>query len=152
MRTALVRPNQKVAGQPTMSFFFIEHTADMGMECRGASFEELLDSAADGLYALALRRTKRDTGIERAVEIDADGPEEMLVRWLQELIYLLETDHFVAVEREFQTVSERSLAAVLKGHLCGPEDRAVEVKSATYHDLEVRQEAGGYVARVTFDL
>ncbi len=140
------------AGRRNMTFAFIEHTADMRMECHAASLEGLLTTAADGLYALALRRVRHETSVERAVTLDAADTEDLLVRWLQELIYLMESEHIVAAQREFSEVSQGRLRATLRGYVCAAEERAVEVKSATYHGLEVLERPGDYAARVTFDL
>jgi SHS2 domain-containing protein len=135
-----------------MSFRFLEHTADVQVECRAQSFEELLETAAGALYALALKEVRAQTDAERVIDIPGNGHEDVLVRWLQELIFHLDTDRFVATSFAFETKDNRMLWARLRGYVCAPEDRAVEVKSATYHELDVRRTDDGFVARVILDL
>lgn len=135
-----------------MPFRFLEHTADVQAECRAPDFEGLLETAAHALYAMAFKKTRSAADIEFAVQVSANGREELLVSWLQELIFLMDAERFVATDFRFDTVDNATVRAGLRGYRYDPEERAEEVKSATYHELEVRQTDEGFVARVIFDL
>lgn len=135
-----------------MSFRFLEHTADVQVECRAASFEELLEEAAHALYAIALSLVHDKRDMERTVAVAAPCREEILVRWLQELLFLLDTQGFVATGFVFQTASKGCIEALVCGYICAVEERAQEVKSATYHGLDIGETNEGLAARVIFDL
>ena len=135
-----------------MSFRFLEHTADARVECVGRTFAELLESAAAGLYAITLLERRDGVADERIVRAAGGSREETLIRWLQELNFLLDTDYFVGTAFHFRKTSERDVEAVASGYLCAPEERAEEVKSATYQQLTVRETNEGFMAQVTFDL
>jgi len=135
-----------------MGFRFLEHTADALAECRAETFHGVLESAAQALYALALHEGRPEAGESRAIHVTGDAREDLLIRWLQELIFLLETEQFVATAFAFGPEEPRTVSAQVHGYLCAPEDRAEEVKSATYHKLEVTEVQGELVARVVFDL
>lgn len=135
-----------------MPFRFLEHTADVIVECRAPTFKELLATGAEALYAIALKETRPARGLERTFEMTGPGREELLVRWLQELIFLLDVERFVASGFDFDEAGEDIVRGRLRGYLCEPKERAEEVKSATYHELEVRETEDGFVARVIFDL
>lgn len=137
-----------------MGFRFLEHTADALAECVAEDFGALLEAAAGALYALALRDTAQTGPPEtRCVSLSGETLEDVLVLWLQELIYLLETESFVALVFDIETAAEGLQASArLEGYRCEEKDRAREVKSATYHQIQVVQAAGGYSARVLFDL
>jgi SHS2 domain-containing protein len=130
----------------------LEHTADVQVECRAASFEGLLEEAAHALYAVALSVVHDQRDAERTVAVAAPCREEILVRWLQELLFLLDMQRFVATRYVFSVASEGCITAVLDGYICPVKDRAKEVKSTTYHGLEISETDGGLVARVIFDL
>ena len=93
----------------------------------------------------------------RAREISAPDLEFLLVRWLNELIYLVQTEGFVPA-RAAVTVTEGPEGYALRAQLEGrPFDADAmgwqgEIKSATFHGLEVRPEAGGWWARVVLDV
>ncbi|MCL4218159.1 MAG: archease [Candidatus Hydrogenedentes bacterium] len=135
-----------------MSYEFLPHEADVRVRCTGETFAELLKALADGMYAVALEEMKEKTPQTREIEVTADSPEELLVRWLQELNYLLDVHKFVAVEIEADCPNERSVKAQLRGYLCRAEDRATEIKAATYHGMTVEKTKAGYAAEVVFDL
>ena len=135
-----------------MPFRFLEHTADVQAECSAATFKGLLETAAQAFYAITLREQRGHCDLHRSVSVEGAGREEVLIRWLQELIFLLDTQHFVATEFAFTDADAVRVVAELAGYVCSPEDRAEEVKSATYHDLEVIETSDGLIARVIFDL
>ena len=134
-----------------MGFRLLEHTADVRAECRAARFEELLVVAAQALNAVALHEVRAQTDTERKIEALGSTPEDLLIRWLQELIFLMDVEHFVGVEFDISCESTRVLAKV-RGYLHGPEERAIEIKAATYHDLKIRESDGGLVVNVLFDV
>lgn len=135
-----------------MAFRFLEHTADLRAECRADSFAGLLESAADALYAAALSRRHAAEAVERRIALQGDAPEELLVRWLQELIFLLDAERFVAARVHFDDLREGRLEARLHGYLCPATERDAEVKAATYHGMRVREDGGGWSVEVLFDL
>ena len=135
-----------------MSFSFLEHTADVQVECRADSLAGLLESAARALYAVTLREVQSVSDHERVVEVRAANREEMLIRWLQELNYLLDIEHFVGTQFVFESIKDGGACVRLRGYRCSAAERAEEVKSATYHELAIQQNDGGFMARVIFDL
>ena len=137
-----------------MPFRFLEHTADVQVECSAATFAGLLETAAEALYAIALERKRNAQDVIRRVAVEGEcrAREETLIRWLQELLFLLDTERFVAVRAEFHRVSDGAIEATLRGYACAPEERAEEIKSTTYHELAIRETDDGFVARVIFDL
>ena len=136
----------------TPRFEFLDHTADVQAECRADDFPGLLEAAARALYALTLRDVRAGHDETRTFEITGESREEILVRWLQELIFLLDVERFVATAFVFSAAEKHGVTATLRGYHCEPADRAEEVKSATYHEIEVRETDQGLVARVIFDL
>ena len=71
-----------------------EHTADVGLRVRGRDLEDLFRTAAEGLFddIVANRQDVRDVERE-CVSLVADSLAELLVAWLNELIFRCETRH-----------------------------------------------------------
>jgi SHS2 domain-containing protein len=140
-----------------MSFDFLEHTADIRIALRAPEMPGLLESAADALYAVALyERTEAETTV-RSVSIEAFSPEELLVRWLQELLYLLNTEHFVMVDVRWPADVDWqsypvSMTSKIGGYHCGPAAHAEEIKAITYHGLEVTRTTDGFYAELILDI
>ena len=93
----------------------------------------------------------RDTGGEAAtrdVAVEADDRAGLLVELFGELIYLAETEGFVADAAQIE-MGERNLRATLAGRLTSVDPL---VKAATYHGLRFEQAGGSWDARIVLDV
>lgn len=138
----------------------IDHTADVGIEIEAGSRAELFDRAARGTVALLEGRegAPPDTPAEedraagrRRLELRADGPDLLLVRWLREILYVYEVEGLAYREATFETLEDDGLRADVR---LRPRSEApeLELKGVTYHGLEVGRRGGEWYARVIFDV
>jgi len=140
-----------------MAYRFVEHTADMGVEVEAASFEELL---SESLLALTDSLTEvGEVGVEmeRQVELRAPGREDLLVDWLNELVYLFETESVLFRLAEVEVEEEGGgwrLRGTLRGERYDPARHRIKtlIKAVTYHQLRVTSSSRGWQARVIFDI
>jgi SHS2 domain-containing protein len=133
-----------------------EHTADLGLRITGRDLSDLFETAAAGLFdvIVANRSEVRDEQPE-SVTLTADSTEDLLLTWLNELIFRCETRHRLYGLFDVNVDDDgRSLHATIAGE---PIDRARhvldhEVKAATHHGLVVRPEDEGWLAEVILDI
>ena len=132
-----------------------EHTADLGLRVRAATVSELFAEAARGLFSiLVVDLASIRPNVEKTIELTADDFEYLLFDWLNELLFLFETQHLLFGDFEV-TIENGHLRAVCRGE---PVDRKLhhlehEVKAITYHGLVCRQEsAGEWIAEVIVDI
>jgi SHS2 domain-containing protein len=133
-----------------------DHTADLGLRITGDDLTDLFQAAATGLFDMivANREVVRVAETE-PVLLAADSPEDLLVLWLNELIFRCETRHRLYVRFDIQLDDAgRRLEATIGGE---PIDRSRhlldhEVKAATRHGLSLRREDKGWVAEVVLDI
>ncbi len=135
----------------------LDHTADVGFEVGGGSLEELFDEARRALLMIYFERPPESGSDRRRVELSAPDLEALLVRWLNELVHLVQDEGFVPVRAQIalpELPEERALDAKLTGAPLDLESYGWqgEVKSATFHGLCVRREAGGWRAQVILDV
>jgi len=135
-------------------FTALEHTADKGIKAYGATFEELCENAAYGMFSLMADLEGCEPVLTRTIEVEADEPEELLRAWLAELLYQFEVDRILFTEFEVRKVEDGKLTGVARGV---PFDSNIEwlgssVKAVTHHGLYVRQNDGGWEAQVIFDV
>lgn len=121
----------------------VAHTADLGIEFSGSDWPELYLAAARGLleaYGLQPPRAVE----ERAIDLSADSPEELIVAWLSELIFLVATERWIPGEIDVRKAGERSLSARLRGESFSEKRVPIarEIKAATYHGLTVSRGEG----------
>lgn len=76
-------------------FEIIEHTADIGIRAFGASETEVFENAAVGMFSLIsdLEKIREDNDFN--IEIEAEDRETLLVEWLNELIYLYDSQELL---------------------------------------------------------
>lgn len=132
----------------------LDHTADTGLVAHGGTLTELFENAAFGLFDLMFDIEGLETELEEEVALEAPGLEDLMVAWLEELLFLSETR-----ERAWSRfrVEEMQDERLLRGRVGGiPFDRmelrGPPVKAVTYHDLEVTRTAEGWRARLIFDV
>src|SRR3954467_4586346 len=140
-----------------MGYSFIDHTADVAADLAGHTLEELFASAAQALTDTVTERAQVHAVITQSVTVEAATVEDLLVDWLNELLYRFEVRNVLVLDATV-TIEEAdgrwTLGATVAGEMFNParHPSKVLVKSATYHGLSVRQVASGYSARIVFDI
>jgi len=133
----------------------LSHTGDAGVRVRGESWEDLLEKSARAFYDVMTDEGRVRAGpVERTVEVEGADRVEVLVAWLGEFLYLYEVHRLLFGGIVFEEATATRVRARLRGEAFDPERHEIktEMKAVTYHEASVRQEEGGWVAEVIFDL
>ncbi len=137
-----------------------DHTADVGLEVRGRDFGDVLATAADAVFDQALEDRPAQTAATETVDVRCDpdlapDPAEVLVAWLQELLFRFEMDHLVPVAVDVQEADGEGVRARVGFGRFDPARHAarLEVKAVTYHGLQVEERRdGSWRARLILDV
>lgn len=132
----------------------ISHTGDVGIVAYGRDLPELFAHAAWAMFDLMGDATTIRPQQYCQVQVTARDLEDLLVRWLSELLYLYETRRFLCCTFIFSCLEPQTLSATVGGE---PLDEAqhrvdTEIKAVTYHQIRVEQYATQWQAQVIFDL
>lgn len=127
----------------------LEHTADWELEVWGPDLRALLRQAALGMYALLGLRLAVGPRKRRDLEFEAPDAESLLVEFLNELIFLAESEGLGFDSFELKIHGNR-LEATLEGAPITV--RRKEIKAVTYSRLEIRESERGLTTRVVFDV
>ena len=137
----------------------LDHTADVGFEVAEApTLENLFDEARKALLMTVFEEPPEGGEYEDSVRLSAPDLETLLVRWINELIFLIQGDGFVPTDPEMRIQEAEEEGFYLEGRLAGvPLDLEGygwqgEIKSATFHGLEVTRERSGWRAQVILDV
>ena len=133
---------------------FVEHTADIGLDVEAPSLEECFARAAAGLFS-SFAEEAPAPGDERTIDVSlsATSLEELLVLWLEELLYRADADHLVFRAFKVEAVDGTSLRGQAAARVAGSQEMAEPpVKGVTRHDLWVRQEGDTWRAHVILDV
>lgn len=115
------------------------HTADVGLVAWGGDLVEAFQAAVQALVAVTFDPRTIAARDERTVAVEADRPDRLLVRFLNEIVYLVDAEGFVP-RRAGVTIDGARLEAHLVGRVAdssGPRRRGPAVKAVTYHGLDI---------------
>jgi SHS2 domain-containing protein len=127
---------------------FLEHTGEVELALEAPSEAALF---AEALAALCELIGGDETGgpERRELELVASDRALLLADWLAELVFLAETEQFVAERVVTLTLAGLRLSATVEGRRGRPPHL---VKAITLNGLDVRQEGGAWHGHVVLDV
>ena len=130
---------------------FLDHTSELQLEVGAESLAGLLVEAGVALGRLLLGAGGGEArGPWRTLEVRSKDREALLVDWLNELLYLVETACDVPLSIDVAEATDTWLRARVRGV---PVARAPSlVKAATHHELVVEETASGFRGEVILDV
>ena len=133
----------------------IEHTADVGLELEAPDLKAAFELAAASMFDLMCDIDSVGDGVCRTVKIRARDSdlENMMVRWLNELLYVFESERLLLSRFDVRELTSDAIEADVAGERYDPARHVFksDLKAATYHDLAVDQTEGVWFVRVIFD-
>jgi len=135
-------------------FTILEHPADLGIEARGASLAEAFQNAAVGLMSIILDLSTVELHEQRVVALSGSDHEQLLVKWLSEILYLYDGQGFVCKEFIVHHLTSTSINATVRGEMFSSKEHMthMDVKAVTYHQLVVREDNQRGLVRVFLDI
>ena len=115
---------------------------------------EAFEQAAIGLMSTILDVELVECRESRAISLQATDREQLLVKWLTEILYLYDGLKFAAACFQINELTPTSLSAKVLGEPFS-EDRHVtrlDVKAITYHQLLCEENEVGSRVRVFLDI
>lgn len=135
-------------------FEVLEHTADIGIEAQGKTRAGAFENAAMGMFSLMVEAGTVAPREERELEVEAEDIEALLVEWLNELLYLVETGESLFCNFDIRELSNTHLRAHIIGEPLDSRKHRIklQIKACTYHQLKVEKTDDHWTARVIFDI
>jgi SHS2 domain-containing protein len=125
---------------------FVEHTAELEIELEAESPEGVLEEARRAFADLA--GTGDGEELERRVSLESSDLPALLADWLDELVFLADTEGLVAESADL-VVERTRLTGVVRGRRGAP--RPI-VKAVTLHRLLFGPADGVWRGRVVLDV
>ena len=129
------------------SYRILEHPSDLFVEAEGRDFCSFVVALYRGVLDSSLEAAEQCERAEHRIEVQEEG-EELLISLLNELIFLLYYKNFIMESCRM----ENKHTFLITGRKCNEIKFSLEIKSATYHNLEIKitpEKVGG---RVLFDI
>ena len=128
---------------------WLDHTAELALELAGDTPEQLFHEALAAFAELVAGGAQRAERLRVPVELEAATPADLLVAWLEELVFLADTEQLVPEHAEALALDRGQLRAVVVGSRGAPRPL---VKAVTYHGLRFEREGDGWHAGVVLDV
>ena len=130
--------------------------SDAGIMASSFTLEGVFKDIALGMYSMAADPGDVNTSEVERVEVQSHSLEGLLVAWLNELVYLLDTRGFIASRVEIISLDPEgfSLMAVLGGEILDTQrhGNGPLIKADTYPALRIEKEDGLWSAQVMLDI
>jgi SHS2 domain-containing protein len=136
------------------NFEYLEHTADLGFLACGKTLKALFANAAEALMEVMVSVETIQMGTQKKIDVTAPSLDSLLVRWLNELLYIFDTEGLLFRRYDIDHLDTFSLKATAMGEQVDPIRHVTktEIKAVTYHQLYVRKKNGQWECRVILDL
>ncbi|MBD3313206.1 protein archease [Candidatus Woesearchaeota archaeon] len=132
---------------------FLEHTADAKMQAFGKDLEEAFSNAALGMFSLMFEPEKVEPKTEKEIDVEGKDRQALLYNWLEELIFLLDSDGFLLHEVKKLSIEGSRLHAVITGDKISDKyESHGDVKAVTYNEMDITQKPGKVTVQAVFDL
>lgn len=138
----------------TAGYREIPHTADWELEAWATDLTRLLEQAALGMYALSGARLAESPRQTRRLDIEAADPEDLLVSFLSELLWLGESAGLAFDTFDLRLEDQPAQGLHLQAHLEGAPLAGIdkEIKAITWHGLAIRRTPDGLAVNVVLDV
>lgn len=133
----------------------IDTTADVGLASCGVGMTELFINMAKGLFSLIAPLPRIRKKVCHRVDVQAASHEDLLVVWLNELIFVRETEDLLFRYFNITSLDKNRLKSICLGEPIDTNRHVLkmEIKAATYHKTSIWQDAHGlWHARVILDV
>ncbi len=132
--------------------FVDDLTSDVMFEAYGRDVKEVFENSAEAMFSVICR--VKDVAQRKIVkvEVSGNGPEDLLINWLQELIALVDTEGMFFSKFEIIEIGDNGLTARIYGEPMRPEKGETVVKAVTYYKFALEATQFGYKATVSLDI
>lgn len=138
-----------------MEYELLDHTGDMAFRVAGPDRPSVFERAGRAMFDLIVGLDSVRPDRTREIEItEAVDPEDLLVRFLSELLYLHDAEDWLFREVRVSELHDDRLRAVASGERFDPARHRIlrQVKAVTYHALRLECRRGTWEARIVLDL
>jgi len=133
---------------------FIDHTADIGIIAFGKDLPETFANSAYAMFDILTDVSKVEGNESFELQVSAHNQDELLITWLDELLFRYETERIVCNRFVINSLDEKNLSATIFYEKINYKKHEIkaEIKNVTYHQLEIKKVRSGWSAQVIFDV
>lgn len=136
------------------NYEIFEHTADIGVRIIGKDLKELFKNAGLAIFQVSSRKqfTKNKKHSAITIKQKAGNLEELFINWLNELLSLSAANSLIFHNIKISRLEGNNLEALCTGSDIANYKVNIEIKAATYCELNIEKTSSGWAAKVIFDV
>ena len=134
-----------------MKYKFLEHTADIKFQAYGKTLDEVFGNSVLAVLDYISRGQKIKTTKGKIIDVSGNDLESLFYNFLDELIYLIDAENFLAVKAEV-TIKGYNLHAELFGDKTSNYKNLDHIKAATYSEMYIKKTLSGWEAQAVMDV
>jgi len=123
-----------------MKYEFFPHTADAKFRAYGKNIEEQFSNAALAMTSIMFDPAKIKPVIKKEIKIKGLDLKSLLYNWLEELLFLLDTQFFLLNKVEKIEMTGTTLKAVIYGDKAPNYKTSGDVKAVTYQEMDIKKD------------
>jgi len=140
--------------EPLKRYEQFSHTADIGVRVFGRTLKELFENAAFAMFDILADLEGLKGEIIQEIELTAPNHEELLISWLDELLYNFYTKGVIFYNFQVEELSADFIRAKAFGRAVSDNRNRLktEIKAATYYNLKIIKKDDYYEVNIIFDV
>lgn len=132
----------------------ISHTADIGFKVWGKTLEELFSNAARALTDCLVEVSAEESTQTVFVHLKAESLEELLVQWLEEVIFHFDTEGLIGIGFNVTKCALDDFRASIHGVEwdSARQPLKTQIKAVTFHELAIQKKGDQFEVQVILDV
>ena len=136
---------------------YFEHTADVKFRAHGKNLEEAFSNAAFAMFNVMINNEDVQPVMRKSISVNGKDLKALLYNFLEEILFLLDSEHFLLSKVDKIKIDRMSGAYVLTALIVGDKtgdkyETSGDVKAITYNEMEIKEEQGGCSVQVVLDI
>lgn len=129
-----------------MPYTFLEHTADVKILVEEPTLDEAFKTAAMALKQTMAENVEVKSKITRIITLEENDINDLLYRFMEEFIYLLDADDFLMseiIDLEVNKDNEKNLfvlSATISGDNASNYRFSNDVKAVTFNEMKITED------------
>ena len=137
-----------------MTYKVIDHTADVCVRVSAKSLKDLLKNAAKAMMRIITNPEKVKPMKSIKMSVKGDNKEEVLVKWLQEILYKVEVKKMLFKDFEILDINDKYVSGKAYGENIDLKrhDLLHQIKAITHHNLTIKKAKDKLTVDIVFDI
>ncbi len=139
-----------------MKYKYLEHTADAKFQAFGKTLEEAFENSAFAMLKLMYNAQDIKARKEKRISVKGRDLEALLYNWLEELLFLLDSQNFLAGGIKGMKITKKEKGYELEAKVSGDDALTHKsfrgVKAVTYNEMFIKKDKGKFIIQVVVDM